>query len=196
MGRTSTAREDLIAAASDLMWSRGFVDVGVAELCEAAGVRPGSFYHFFPSKTELGVAALNHHWRISSAHVLEPAGEVEDPVERLRYYFEVVSLMHTELKRRHGQVRGCPFGNLGGEASALEPELRVSLARYSQKLAEFFVQMAADAIRRGQSGAGDAKARGNALLALVEGILILARIRNDAEVIMKMLPEAEALLTS
>ena len=196
MGRTSTAREDLIAAASDLMWSRGFVDVGVAELCKAAAVRPGSFYHFFPSKTELGIAALDHHWKISSAHVLEPAAEVEDPVERLRYYFEVVSLMHAELKNRHGEVRGCPFGNLGGEASALEPELRASLAHYSRKIAEFFVQMASDAMRRGQSGASDADSRGNALLALVEGILILARIRNDADVIMEMLPEAEALLTS
>ena len=121
MGRTSTAREDLVAAASDLMWSRGFVDVGVAELCEAAGVRPGSFYHFFPSKADLGIAALDHLWKLSNTHVITPASDIADPIERLRYYFEVVSMMHSELKLRYGEVRGSPFGNLGGEAAALDP---------------------------------------------------------------------------
>ncbi len=196
MGRTSTAREDLVATASDLMWSRGFVDVGVAELCAAAGVRPGSFYHFFPSKAALGIAALDHHWKITDAHVLRPAAEVDDPIERLQYYFEVVSLMHAELKHRHGEVRGCPVGNLGGEATALGPELRAALEGYSSKLADFFVRMVEDASRRGQSGAGDAASRGAALLALVEGILLLARIRNNADVIMEMYPQAKALLRS
>ncbi len=196
MGRTSTAREDLIAAASDLMWARGYVDVGVAELCAAAGVRPGSFYHFFRSKSDLAAAALEHHFRITTAHVLEPASTVRDPVERLRYYFEVVSLMQTELHARHGVVRGSPFGNLGAEAGALDDELRQALEQQSRRLAGFFVTMVADAVRRGQSGASDPRARGEALLAVVEGILMVARMRNEPSAIMQLLPEVEALLTA
>ena len=196
MGRTSTAREDLVASASDLMWSRGFVDVGVAELCEAAGVRPGSFYHFYGSKTQLAIAALDHLYRISKTHVVDPASTIEDPLERLRYYFEVVSMMHHELKTRHGEVRGSPFANLGGETTALEPVLRKALEDYSHRRARFFVTMAEDAVRRGQSGASDAEARGNALFALVEGVLLIARMRNDPGLIREMLPQAEALLTS
>ena len=59
MGRTSDARERLIHSAIELVHARSYADVGVNELCEHAGVKKGSFYHFFPSKRDLIVAALD-----------------------------------------------------------------------------------------------------------------------------------------
>ena len=40
----------LIDSASELIHSRSYADVGVNELCEHAGVKKGSFYHFFPNR--------------------------------------------------------------------------------------------------------------------------------------------------
>ncbi|HCU50381.1 MAG TPA: TetR family transcriptional regulator, partial [Micromonosporaceae bacterium] len=47
MGRSSTARERILAAACELMLSRGYGSIGVAEICARADVKKGSFYHFF-----------------------------------------------------------------------------------------------------------------------------------------------------
>ena len=72
--------------------------------------------------------------------------------------------------------------------------MRSALDRYSHRMAAFFEEIVADAVQRGQSGATDVAARGNALYAFVEGILLVSRMRNDSDLILKMLPQAEALL--
>ena len=59
MGRTSDAKQKLIDSAIELIHSRSFADVGVNELCQHAGVKKGSFYHFFPSKQDLTLTALD-----------------------------------------------------------------------------------------------------------------------------------------
>jgi TetR/AcrR family transcriptional repressor of nem operon len=56
--RTDT-RQRLIDSARDLIYARSYSDVGVQEICDRAGVRKGSFYHFFPSKRDLTLAVLD-----------------------------------------------------------------------------------------------------------------------------------------
>jgi len=90
MGRTSDAREKLIQTTMQLIWQRGYSAVGVSELCREAGVKPGSFYYFFPSKRDLVVAALEENWRLTRANVLEPAfsADVSAP-GRIKRIFEL-----------------------------------------------------------------------------------------------------------
>ncbi len=45
-----------MVAAAELFHARSFEDVSTAEVCALAGVHPGSLYHFFPTKQELGLA--------------------------------------------------------------------------------------------------------------------------------------------
>ena len=62
MGRTSDAKERLLDAALDLIWERSYGDVTIDAICEKAGVKKGSFYYFFDSKSELAAAALQSDW--------------------------------------------------------------------------------------------------------------------------------------
>ena len=52
-----SARERLLQAAFTLLRTRGFTATSVDDLCAAAGVTKGAFFHHFPSKEALGVAA-------------------------------------------------------------------------------------------------------------------------------------------
>ena len=58
MGRCSDARDRLLATAAQLVHERGYTAVSVSDICEAAGLKKGSFYHFFPSKHALVLATL------------------------------------------------------------------------------------------------------------------------------------------
>lgn len=51
--RIGDSRERMIAVATRLFLSGGYHGIGIAEICSSAEVNKGTFYHFFPSKTEL-----------------------------------------------------------------------------------------------------------------------------------------------
>jgi TetR/AcrR family transcriptional repressor of nem operon len=55
MGRKNDARDKILTTARGLIERRGYSAPGVAEICAAAGVPKGSFYHFFESKQVLAL---------------------------------------------------------------------------------------------------------------------------------------------
>ena len=73
MPRTSTARERLIDSACQLVHTRSYAATSVEDLCTAAGVQKGSFYHFFPTKHDLVLAAIDRQWATARSEILEPA---------------------------------------------------------------------------------------------------------------------------
>src|SRR6516164_5841126 len=51
-------RARLLDAARDVIRAKGYAGSTVDDICAAAGVSKGSFFHHFDSKEELGIAAL------------------------------------------------------------------------------------------------------------------------------------------
>ena len=58
MGRVSDAKARLMDAVSELIWSGSYGSTTIDHICEKAGVKKGSFYYFFKSKSELAAEAL------------------------------------------------------------------------------------------------------------------------------------------
>src|ERR1700735_5309308 len=58
MGRVSDAKERLMEAVADLIWSESYGSTTIDHICEKAGVKKGSFYYFFDSKSDLAIAAV------------------------------------------------------------------------------------------------------------------------------------------
>jgi AcrR family transcriptional regulator len=56
--RSKETRARILQAASDLFSKNGYDGTGVAEICQAAGVSKGAFYHHFPAKQNVFVGLL------------------------------------------------------------------------------------------------------------------------------------------
>lgn len=56
--RSIATRQALLEAAERLFAARGYLAVSVDEMCRAAGVSKGAFYHHFPSKQAVFLALL------------------------------------------------------------------------------------------------------------------------------------------
>src|SRR3954469_18976227 len=55
---TDARREQLVAAGTALLQHRPHTEVSIEEIAEAAGVSKGLLYHYFPTKNDFVVAAL------------------------------------------------------------------------------------------------------------------------------------------
>lgn len=161
-------RERLIDGAIELLHSQGYRSVGVKALCESADVQKGSFYHFFSSKEDLTLTAVNRSWQLFREEVIEPVlAETQDASEIVRKIREAclgpVGANHSDPHRPHG----CMFGRLAASITEAEPLLRA-------RLAEIFAEWA-DLLGGG--------AAGWAALADILGRLLLAFTVDTPEVL-------------
>ncbi|WP_199433703.1 TetR/AcrR family transcriptional regulator [Qaidamihabitans albus] len=175
MGRISDSRERIVRASARLFLSRSYGAVSVDELCAAADVRKGSFYHFFPSKAELAKAVIDLHTQGLLAQLSAASGA--SAAERLRGVADAVGAIQTRFESKYGRIVGCPFGNLAAELSTLDDSLREHLAaafaRWEREFAVLCRQAQADgALRDGV----DPDRLARSLLALAQGQILLAKV--------------------
>jgi TetR/AcrR family transcriptional repressor of nem operon len=195
MGRTSTARERIIESAFSLWFRRSYADVGVSEICADAGVQKGSFYHYFPSKTDLAVAVVDEVELRYRSEIL--GGLLEDPdvppLERLEKLVEHHYALAVNNKNETGHVWGCPIGNLAIEMSTQEEVLRERLNAFFARWAEGFAHLLDEAVVRGDLPPHDTDSAGLALLAYVQGVTLLVKTGNDPDLIRTIGPTIVAI---
>lgn len=198
MGRTSDARERLIDEAARLFHARSYESVGVQELCEAAEINKGSFYHFFASKQDLAAAVIDAQWATTRAEVLDPAlADDVPPLARIERVFTLLSRAQRGAKRSGGRTPGCPLANLCGEVSGHEPKLRRKLARVYAEMQERFAETLRAAVKaRELRPDTDVERKAEALVALSEGSMLLSALRNDPATASRMAGLAIGLVRS
>lgn len=183
MGRTSDAQERLVQATIDLIWQASYGTVGVDAICERAGVKKGSFYHFFGSKDELVVMALDTHWasrRIDLDRIFSPT---VPPLERLRAYFKHIFDRQTAIRQKYGRVLGCFHHSVGSECIQAAPEIAAKVQSVVAMYRKYLETTLRDAKAMGLVSCGDPTVHARTLLAFIEGALTQARIHDDLDLL-------------
>ena len=196
MGRTSSAKEKLTQTAARLMHAKGYSDTGVQEICDAAGVNKGSFYHFFPSKEDLALAVLDQHWEAARTQYWRLAFSRDiAPLDRLRRFFHMASYYFQEMLDRRGEVWGCPFGNAALELSSHNKRVSAKISEIFDDAETHVRQCLEEAVRQGDLQLDPAEAA-EALWAYYEGVLLVAKARQDPALIRKLSKSALDFLRS
>ncbi len=178
-------RQRLIEAAASLFHRTGYHAVGVNDLCREADVRKGSFYHFFDSKEALAQAAIEHHRSGTIREVLEPCfADDVPPADRIRRYFDVLADFNESRMREIDVFLGCPFGNMSAEIGSEDELIVRAVSSALDTIRGYFESCLADAR---ESGADVDPALGaDALLAYMEGVVLIARSRRAPDEIRRL----------
>jgi len=183
MGRTSNAKERLLQVAFDLIWRQSYGAVSVDDICERAKVKKGSFYYFFPSKSDLAVAAYEEHWRLKQPKYDQVFSPLVPPLERIENYCQMVYENQKEKQQKTGRVLGCPFASVGCELSTQDEKIRRKSQEMFERSCKYLENALRDAHKEGLIEKSDFSAKSRAIFSFVIGMLLQAKLKNDAEIL-------------
>jgi TetR/AcrR family transcriptional repressor of nem operon len=186
MAKVNDAKERLMDAANALMWESSYASTSVDAICERAGVKKGSFYYFFESKSDLSVGALEDNWQAKKPELDAIFSSIVPPIERFERYFLRALNKQIGLLGKTGNVLGCPLFTLGAEISTLDEAIRKKV----EEILSHHVKYLASAVRDAQAAkmmvTGDAEEIAQTIFSCYQGTMMLARIQNDLEPLRKL----------
>lgn len=183
MGRSSDAKQKLMDAVLDLIWSGSYGSTTIDQICAKADVKKGSFYYFFESKAELAAEAFEASWKDKRVELDAIFSPMVPPLERLRQYADFAFKFQSDIKAKYGRVLGCPHSCLGSEVCTQEDKLQKTIQgimEYKQKYLESAIR---DAQSAGLISATDVSAKARMILAYYEGLLTQARIQDNVDLL-------------
>jgi TetR/AcrR family transcriptional repressor of nem operon len=174
------SKTKLLDAALRVIRTKGYEATTVDEVCEAASLTKGSFFHHFDSKEDLAVAAARHFAEMAEgAFSKAPYRALADPLERLLGY---VDFRRAILKRELPEFT-CLLGTMVQETYDNHPSIRKACDRY---ISEHAATLTADIAEAKRRHAPRAKWSPESLAlftqAAIQGAFVLAKAKHGPQV--------------
>jgi TetR/AcrR family transcriptional repressor of nem operon len=183
MIQTETRHESktkLLNAALHVIRAKGYSATRVEDVCEAAGLTKGSFFHHFDSKEALALAAADYWNEITGGlFASAPYRGHADPLDRLLAYVDfrkyillgdlpdftcLVGTMVQEVYDTHPNLREACNRSISGHAETLIPDIEEAM------------------VQRGMHPNWTAESLALYTQAAIQGAFILAKARHSPEI--------------
>lgn len=177
--RDTDTRDRLLEAGAELFAKKGFNGCGLSEILRHAGIPKGSFYHWFGSKEEFGVALIERT-RDGYVDLLRPVltDRKLPPLKRLRRVFEI----GREQCEASGASVECLITRLALETSDLSETVHAAVKCAYQQWSAMLAQVIREALAAGEiDGSHDPDRLANVLVMLWEGASIRMQIERDLQ---------------
>lgn len=140
-------KAEIIAIGTDMISLHGYNATGIDAVLKGAGVPKGSFYHYFGSKEEFGLAVIDHFAeRYDQRLDTFLNDEGVPPLNRIRNYLESGMARLTQNQC----TKGCLIGNLGQELADQNERFRARLDDIFRSWKERFAACLREAQRAGE----------------------------------------------
>ena len=140
-------RQKLIRAGAKAMMTKSYNAVGIQEILTGADVPKGSFYYYFDTKEEFGVAVVEHYGQ-SMANTLQKrlSDSTVSPRTRLLNHFLSIRQYYVD----NGSVGGCLVAKLANEIGSTNPTIREALQKYYDEWVELVARCIGEAQKAGE----------------------------------------------
>lgn len=173
------ARDTLIGVGTDLMRRSGYVATTVDEICTAAGLTKGAFFHHFPTKEALAEACLrNWQEQMAGLHRSAAYQAIIDPTEKALASIDFM----IEIFANPDVQKSCLAGTTVQEVSETNPVLRDAAQACFVKGQAYFQSLLDDACRACKLSL-DTASLAEHWMSTMQGSLLLTKASRDPSVI-------------
>lgn len=175
-------KERLIETAVNLIWISSYGSVSVDDICKAADVKKGSFYHYFPSKIDLAIAAMDSAFEEFKPVLDEIFSPATPPIKRFQKYISMGYEHQQEIKDKHGMVCGCPMASLASEMAPQDQSIQEKTDEIIGYKTKYYESAIRDMVGEGVLAKDiDVKAKAKNIHSFIMGQFLMARIQNSLE---------------
>jgi len=175
----------ILDAALSVIRSKGYSATTVDDICGAAGLSKGSFFHHFKSKEELALAAAEHFSTMAAdLFAAAPYRVAVDPLDRLLGYVDFRSaILRGELPEFT-----CLLGTMVQETYETHPPIRKACDKYiSAHAAEVARDIEAAKRLYAPNAPWSAEGLGLFTQAVMQGAFVLAKARHGPAIAVECL---------
>lgn len=172
-------KEDIVQVGLDIVLSRGFNATGVEAILKQANIPKGSFYNFFSSKEEFGLAIIDK-FVADRSELFYPivSDESAPPLERVKRCFEALIAAFED----NDCSKGCLLGNLGQEMSDQFENVRQRLEQALQNWQVGLSQLLLQAQKEHALPADmDAEMLAENLISSFQGALLRSKVKKSPQ---------------
>lgn len=190
--KPSDIRSRLVDAGIELFRRNGYVATTVDEICSAAGVTKGAFFHHFATKEVLAVECLRA-WDELAAGLGVGGDDASrpDPVDRLMGHME----FFIGLFEKPDMLKSCLAGTTAQEVSETHPILREAANTCLVNARQRFQRMLDEAFAaRGLTA--DTAGLATLWVATIQGALIMHKASQDVSVIRASLGQVKKYIAA
>jgi TetR/AcrR family transcriptional regulator, transcriptional repressor for nem operon len=167
----------LLDAAQELVQTHGYNAFSYGDLAERVGIRTASIHYHFPTKGDLGAAILERYRQRFLGALASLDEQFPDSKHARKKLERYVLLFHSTLKAGN---RMCLGGMLATEFTALPVAVQREVKRFFDDTEAWLEKTLTEGRRSGALRfEGSPGAAAKALLALLEGAMIVARTFGD-----------------
>jgi TetR/AcrR family transcriptional regulator, transcriptional repressor for nem operon len=177
-------RKKILSAGFETVYRQGFRAASVSEIVAKAGVTQGAFFHYFPTKNDLGYSIADEMLKdMMLDRWIRPLSAYRNPVQGIVARFR--KLMEATTDEELGL--GCPLNNLTQEMSPIDPvfrdKLRGVLAEWIKETERCLKKAQVEGYLKPEV---DTKSAAEFLVMMEEGSWALAKVLGDRKVYRSM----------
>jgi TetR/AcrR family transcriptional regulator, transcriptional repressor for nem operon len=175
MSKGEETRQRIIAQAAPLFNQNGLAGCSMQDVMDATGLEKGGLYRHFASKEQLAAECLKYSLRLAFQARSGDAEHVPNAIDKLRYLVDRFISTPSPLKG------GCPLMNAAVDTDDGNPQLRKLTQQAMQRWKSRLLKILKDGVARREIVSGTDPIRvANALIAMLEGSLLISRIEGSS----------------
>lgn len=176
-------RDRLIMTAADMLMQQSYGAVSVEDICKAVDIKKGTFYHHFPSKTDLALAAYEWKWSMFEEVLIKCFARDVPPLQRLWRYASAAYTYQRYNFETEGKLCGCPHTSAAQEMGTQDERIREKIKEVFDSHSSYLASCLADMPEHAALTREQCSELAGELLSFSSGVMCQAKVMNDPEVI-------------